>query len=594
MRAMLDAIWRKPLQSLASRVTFLAFSATLVTSLVITMVSTQSLHNFLREKIDEKFPAVLSGVAERLDIWYGQRKLDLVTFARSPIVAANYPNLKLGRSTKSGRRARSEVGDYLAYVLERFPQYETLIILDAKGRQIFASGKEITLTSSLRERLAGVIGSSVSDIHVIAGRRVQVASAVIEDKRARSVGSLHAILRQRSADDLLHSESLGPGGVIYLVARDGTYLIPTLRNEVGAPYVRPLPDPGAAARVEDYSAEDGDRVVGAAMRLERFGWTLVVEEPYREAFQPSVAAMRKVLFINLMTVLLFSLIAFWMALSIVRPVQALSRGARRIAEGETDVAVLETSSYDELGLLTRTFNRMSARLHRNRIELQESRLSIEAANVRLRGQNEELHRMNEALEQLSITDGLTKLYNHRFFQEHLTREIARVVRSGDTLCLILADIDNFKQLNDRFGHAAGDQVLCEVARVMSCIVRESDILARYGGEEFALVPSASSLDGAVGLAEKIRLAISETDMVLEEDGKRVVVRVTVSIGVAAHRRDRKTFFNDADRALYRAKAAGKDCVIVETGEDEEAAVLEPEPERKPARRKPRAKKKKKR
>jgi diguanylate cyclase (GGDEF)-like protein len=331
--------------------------------------------------------------------------------------------------------------------------------------------------------------------------------------------------------------------------------------------------------------------VGAAVRLDRFGWTLVVEEPYREAFQPSVAAMKKVLFINLLTVLLFSLIAFWMALSIVRPVQALSKGARRIAEGETDVVVVETSSHDELGLLTRTFNRMSARLHRNRIELQESRLSIEAANVRLRGQNEELHRMNEALEQLSITDGLTKLYNHRFFQEHLTREIARVERSGETLCLILADIDNFKQLNDRFGHAAGDQVLCEVARLMSCIVRESDILARYGGEEFALVPSASSLEGAVGLAEKIRLSISETDMVLEEAGKSVAVRVTVSIGVAALRCDRKTFFNDTDRALYRAKAAGKDCVVVETGEDEEAAVPNPAPARKPARRKPRAKKK---
>jgi diguanylate cyclase (GGDEF)-like protein len=587
----LDAIWSKPLQSLASRVTFLAFAATLVTSLVITLVSTQSLHSFLREKIDEKFPAVLSGVAERLDIWYGQRKLDLATFARSPIVASNYAKLKPGSNTRTARRARGEVGDYLAYVLERFPQYEMLVILDAKGRQIFASGKEIELTSTLRERLAGVVGSAVSDIHVISGQRVQVASAAIEDNRARSVGSLHGILRLRSADDLLHSETLGPGGVIYLVGRDGTYLTPTVRNEVGAPYVRPLPDPGEAARVEDYSAEGGDRVVGAAVRLERFGWTLVVEEPYREAFQPSVAAMRKVLFINLMTVLLFSLIAFWMALSIVRPVQALSQGARRIAEGETDVVVIETSSHDEIGLLTRTFNRMSARLHRNRIELQESRLSIEAANVRLRGQNEELHRMNEALEQLSITDGLTKLYNHRFFQEHLTRELARVERSGETLCLILADIDNFKQLNDRFGHAAGDQVLCEVARVMSCIVRESDILARYGGEEFALVPSASSLEGAVGLAEKIRLAISETDMVLEEAGKPVVVRVTVSIGVAALRRDRKTFFNDADRALYRAKAAGKDCVVVETGDDEAGAVPEPAPKSKPARRKPRAKKK---
>jgi diguanylate cyclase (GGDEF)-like protein len=176
--------------------------------------------------------------------------------------------------------------------------------------------------------------------------------------------------------------------------------------------------------------------------------------------------------------------------------------------------------------------------------------------------------MNEALEQLSITDGLTKLYNHRFFQEHLTREIARVARAGANLSLILIDIDNFKQLNDRYGHAFGDHVLCEVARVMSGIVRESDVLARYGGEEFALVPSASSIEGAVGLAEKIRMAIAENQMVAEEAGKPVAVRVTVSIGVASYRTDRRTFFNDADGALYRAKGAGKDCVVAETGEEE--------------------------
>ncbi len=566
MRAILEFIRRRPLQSLASRVIFFVFLATLLTSLVVTWVSTQSLHSFLSEKIDQKFPALLAAVAERLDIWYGQRKLDVATFSRSAIVAANYAHLQPGTQTRAAKRARGEIGEYLSYVLERFPQYEALFILDKEGRELFSVGDTAKLSASLRERLARVVGSAVSDIHRIGRRRVQIASSAIEDQRNRRVGSLHALLRVGTVAALLHSERLGPSGAIYLVDRDGSYLTTNWRRNADGTYDRPLPDAGRPARVEDYSADDGDHVVGAAVRLDRFGWTLVVEELYREAFQPSVAAMRKVLFINLGTVLLFSLIAFRVALSIVRPIQALSLGARRIAEGETDVVVLETSSHDELGLLTRTFNRMAVRLHRSRIELQESRLSIEAANVRLRGQNEELQRMNEALEQLSITDGLTKLYNHRFFQENLTREIARVERSGETLTLILADIDDFKQLNDRYGHAVGDHVLCEVARVMSGIVRESDVLARYGGEEFALVPSATTLEGAVGLAEKLRVAISETDMKLEENAKSRLVRVTLSIGVAAYRRDRKMFFNDADRALYRAKGAGKDCVVAETGE----------------------------
>ena len=562
MTGILEFFRKRPLQGLASRVIFFVSAATLLTSLVVTWVSTQSIHAFLREKIDQKFPAILESSGERLDLWYSQRKLDVATFGRSAIVGANVVDAR--------QHSRQEVRNYLAYVLERFDQYVALFILDKRGREVLAVGEVPPIAETLGRSLAEIQQPRVSDIYRVGDRRLQFVSAPVDDERANRVGSLHAVLELAAVDELLKSQRPGPNGVIFLVGNDGRYLTPAHESDAGGAYPRALPELGAEASVAEYTNDRGDHVIGSALRLESFGWTLVVEELYREAFQPSLEAFREVLIINLATVLLFSLIAFRIALSIVRPIKALSRGARRIAEGATDVVIFETSRQDELGLLTRSFNRMAARLHRNRLELQESRLNIEAANVRLRSQNEELQRMNEALEQLSITDGLTKLYNHRFFQENLTRELARVVRAGGTLTLILIDIDNFKQLNDRYGHAAGDHVLCEVARVMSGIVRESDVLARYGGEEFALVPSQVTLDGAVGLAEKIRIAISERDIVIDgDDGEKSVVRVTVSIGVAAYRRDRKAFFNDADRALYQAKAAGKDCVIVETGESEE-------------------------
>ena len=564
MRAVLRGIFdlerARPFQSLASRIIFFVFASTLMTSLVVTWVSTQSIQNFLRDKIDQKFPAILQGASERLDIWYGQRTLDIQTFARSAIIGANVA--RLGRS----ERLRTEVSDYLSYVLERFPQYQALFVLDPKGQELFWVGERVELAKSQRAQLVDISRPGVSDIIDVGDRRVQVASAVITDPRSRPIGTLHALLEVASVYELLQSDRLGPTGGVFLVSRDGRYLTPRPSGRGLATFDRPLPEPGEAPRVRDYTNAEGVRVVGSAVRMPRFGWNLVVEEDFSEAFHPSVIAVRRVLLINLATVLLFSGIAFWIALSVAKPIQALGQGARRIADGETDVVIDESNRTDEIGLLTRTFNRMAARLHRNRIELQESRLNIEAANVRLRGQNEELQRMNEALEQLSITDGLTKLYNHRFFQENLTREIARVGRTAEPLALILIDIDNFKQFNDRYGHAAGDRVLCDVARIMSTLVRESDVLARYGGEEFAIVPGRSSLAGAVGLAEKIRLAISETDISIESEGEPMLVRVTVSIGVAAYRGDRRTFFNDADRALYRAKAAGKDCVIVETGE----------------------------
>src|SRR5262249_30591782 len=154
------------------------------------------------------------------------------------------------------------------------------------------------------------------------------------------------------------------------------------------------------------------------------------------------------------------------------------------------------------------------------------------------------------------------LHNHRYFQEALAREIKRVARSGEPLSILLADIDDFKALNDRFGHAAGDALLVRIARVLNESVRESDVLARYGGEEFVVLATSTDLEGAIFLAEKVRTAVVESAMRAGDETS--APPVTLSIGVAEFAGDRKRFFDAADRALYRAKGAGKNCVMAAT------------------------------
>jgi diguanylate cyclase (GGDEF)-like protein len=127
------------------------------------------------------------------------------------------------------------------------------------------------------------------------------------------------------------------------------------------------------------------------------------------------------------------------------------------------------------------------------------------------------------------------------------------------LSLLLIDIDDFKALNDQHGHAAGDAVLERIGQVMNTAIRESDLLARYGGEEFVVL-AATDPEGAVNLAEKLRMQIGNTAIPIDDDA---VVFVTVSVGVSRYKGDRKAFFRDADRALYAAKAAGKNCVVVD-------------------------------
>ncbi|HET7568111.1 MAG TPA: diguanylate cyclase [Gaiellaceae bacterium] len=173
--------------------------------------------------------------------------------------------------------------------------------------------------------------------------------------------------------------------------------------------------------------------------------------------------------------------------------------------------------------------------------------------------NARLHRL---VERQALVDGLTGVANRRWCEEALHREVAQAERLGTPLALVLADIDDFKAVNDVHGHAAGDETLRAFADVLRDTVRESDVAGRWGGEEFLLLLPGAEAEGAAQLADRVRLALSGREL----DGAAGRFRVTSSFGVAAHRAgvDADALFAAADRALYRAKAAGKDRVEIES------------------------------
>ncbi len=258
----------------------------------------------------------------------------------------------------------------------------------------------------------------------------------------------------------------------------------------------------------------------------------------------------------------------------MKPLRALSEAANRLSRGEREVEIDEAErSTDEVRSLTRAFNEMSRGLGRSARELEESHQELEVANAQLLRSNEELSNMNLVLEQLSITDGLTKLHNHRYFQEQMATECKRAHRTESPLCLILVDIDYFKRWNDRLGHAGGDEILRRMAEVLNQACRETDLLARYGGEEFAVLAIGTPLQGAVALGEKIRQSVEATEFVTDVPSERE--QPTVSVGVALFEGDRRALFAAADAALYAAKDAGRNRVIVARPGDA-ASDLDPE------------------
>ncbi len=212
---------------------------------------------------------------------------------------------------------------------------------------------------------------------------------------------------------------------------------------------------------------------------------------------------------------------------IEKPVRSFVLSMKRVKEGNLD-ARIDIKSGDEFNFMADVFNQMVS----------------------------ELERSHRALETSAITDSLTGILNYGGFQGRLGDEFKRIARSRESLSLIIADIDNFKDINDTHGHPGGDLLLKKVAIILTQVPREIDIIARYGGDEFLVLLVNTGKEQAITTAERIRKAVEE--MVVEFGEKRA--HITLSLGIAtapSDTKEKEELIELADKALYHAKKSGK-------------------------------------
>jgi diguanylate cyclase (GGDEF)-like protein/PAS domain S-box-containing protein len=187
--------------------------------------------------------------------------------------------------------------------------------------------------------------------------------------------------------------------------------------------------------------------------------------------------------------------------------------------------------------------------------------SLRRSNENLKQKISEIESLQIKLKEEAIRDHLTGLYNRRFLQETLNREIAHANRARVPLSLTMIDLDNFKNINDTYGHALGDLFLISLSRLLDQMTRSTDVCCRYGGEEFVIVMPTASLEEAGQRIDQLRVEFGKIKI---ETGKKEV-SVTLSAGVACyplHGDNDKSLLDAADRALYTAKAKGRNRVIV--------------------------------
>jgi diguanylate cyclase (GGDEF)-like protein len=226
---------------------------------------------------------------------------------------------------------------------------------------------------------------------------------------------------------------------------------------------------------------------------------------------------------------------------VLRNIRTLLDTARRMRFGDLGGRTGLHHEKDELSQVGREFDDMAETLQRRDLELKKA--------------------MQELQEQ-AITDPLTGLHNLRSLRELLPRELLRARRRDSPLAVIMIDVDHFKRVNDSLGHEAGDEVLKELGALFKKSIRGSDIACRYGGAEFAVVLADATSEGARRRAEDIRAAVKRVEL---KHGGKPIGGLTVSLGVALapyHADQTTTLLRKADEALYQAKSAGRDRVVV--------------------------------
>ena len=197
-------------------------------------------------------------------------------------------------------------------------------------------------------------------------------------------------------------------------------------------------------------------------------------------------------------------------------------------------------------------SRAFAERQRYLAELQSSHALLDQ---RVQERTHELLMANNKLKGMSVTDALTGAFNRRYLFDVLETECQRIARGGETLSVLLLDLDHFKNVNDQFGHAAGDAVLREFVRRCLELVRKTDMVCRYGGEEFVVFMPSMNCEGAELLAQRLCHTIAATPVVFE--GRSIEVAVSIGVTSYHHPESVATMLARADQLMYSAKRAGR-------------------------------------
>ncbi len=543
------------LDSIKKKIVTLAVMATLLPTLATALVSYTQNKRAQTARADEELQGVATQAAREVDLWIRDRFYDIGVFGVSFEVSENLVRLNTGSQAVQAD-AEARLGDYVSAVLERFPDYVSLVVLDAEGRQVAQGGMapEGTEATSEFDRAHRVEETQLGKPRWDSKQNSVVAplvEPVLTTDGLFRLGTLVAQLDFGALSTMLERSAPGESGLAHLVTQSGDVIT---ASEAPAESVGEAFGGDAMAalaanprEIIDYEGLNGTVMLGTIQPVQGSDWAVVTEITQAEAYGP-VARLRNLtmaIVVGLMVVM--GALAYLVSQIVIRPLERLTHGAAVVADGDLSVDLPVTGS-GEVAYLTKVFNDMVGRLRTSRQALDEA--------------HGQLVQRNGELAKLSVTDELTGLFNRRHGMESFTEELARAQRTDEPMSVLMLDVDHFKQFNDTYGHQEGDTVLRGVARAIQQGTRGVDVTSRYGGEEFMVMLPECGATGAMEAGRRILERLSREDFT---GGP-----ITMSIGAAVypeHGVTPEALIGVADAALYQAKGNGRNRVILGEGVD---------------------------
>lgn len=527
-------------------------------SLIITLIPVVGMGWFLNdmmestvtEKCQQKLEHISTIIQRELSLWFKERKYDLYIFSNSFVITENYRESI--RVAESGTLARGEtpvsirmVDTYLSSVQNQFEYYSHIVLCNSNGEvvatsQTVSSLEKFKLPEDYKKQLEKdkYFHSAVYFSENHGAPMMLIGTPLFNEKQDNYDGLLAIEVNLSKISDILHSALEGnawesPPVASLLQLSDNRLFLSSEKTTTPEKAEIRINFDHPDSRLQEYINSSGEKTVGLLAPMKEFQWAILVSENYAEVYSQVLASRNRNFIIICLLGLAVGLLAWLLARQIIKPLQALTDAARQVAEGDLNVH-LERSNNDELGLATHVFNDMVN-------ELRESQA---------------------ALMELATTDSLTSLANRKQIMTSLLSLYEHYKRYQSRFSILMLDIDHFKQVNDTYGHQAGDLVLAGIGEILRNNLRNIDAAGRYGGEEFLILLPESGKDDARRTAGRICDKISA---VLFQTDKKVV-RVTASIGIAtisSEDKDEGDLVKRADAALYKAKESGRNkCVYL--------------------------------